>query len=216
VGSGRLAVPLADAGHRITGVDLDQAMLARARAAASAAGVEGRLTLVEGDIADVRLPAAGSFALAILALNSLFLLPDRAAQRAAVRTMADHLAPGGLAVVDIWLPDAEDLGRCDGRISLEYGRRDPASGWTVTKAASAHHDPARQIVTLTTIYEEGASGEPPRRWLRVDRLRLASADELRGFAEDAGLEVELLAGGYDLGAIDAGSDRAVLVAVKPR
>ena len=34
---------------------------------------------------------------------------DRAAQRRALRTMADHLAPGGLAVVDVWLPDADDL-----------------------------------------------------------------------------------------------------------
>ena len=38
VGSGRLAVPLAAGGHDVTGVDLDAAMLARARAAADAAG----------------------------------------------------------------------------------------------------------------------------------------------------------------------------------
>ena len=38
VGSGRLAVPLAADGHEVTGVDLDPAMLARARRAADAAG----------------------------------------------------------------------------------------------------------------------------------------------------------------------------------
>ena len=54
-----------------------------------------------------------------------------------------------------------------------------------------------------------------RRWVRRDRMRLVSADELRTFAEDAGLVVELLAGGYDLGALGPGSERAVLIAVKP-
>ena len=41
-----------------------------------------------------------------------------------------------------------------------------------------------------------------------------SADELRGFAEEAGLTIETLAGGYDLGPLGPGSERAVLVAIK--
>jgi hypothetical protein len=43
---------------------------------------------------------------------------------------------------------------------------------------------------------------------------LVGADELAGFAEDAGLRVELVAGGYDLGPLGPGSERAVLVAVR--
>jgi hypothetical protein len=84
----------------------------------------------------------------------------------------------------------------------------------VTKIASAQHDAARQAVTLTTIYEEGEPGGPVDRWLRVDRLRLVSGDELGGMAEDSGLEIEQLAGGYDLEPIGPGSDRAVLVATR--
>ena len=53
------------------------------------------------------------------------LLPDGAARRAARRGLADHLGPGGLAEVDIWMPDAEDLARYDGRIILEWPRLDP-------------------------------------------------------------------------------------------
>jgi len=217
VGTGRLAVPLAEAGHAVTGVDLDPAMLDRARARArdTGTGVVGRLTLVEADLVGLRLPAAGEFGLAFIALNSLLVLPTRAAQRAALRTLADHLAPGGLAVVDVWIPDAEDLGRFDGRISLEWPRLDPETGAIVTKAASAQHDAAAATVTLTTIFEQGGQGLPPARWVRRDRLRLISADELRSFAEDAGLEVELMAGDYGLGPIGPGSERAILIAVKP-
>ena len=215
MGSGRLAVPLAEAGHNVTGVDLDPAMLDRARARAAGSPGQPRLTLVEADLVGLRLPDAGRFGLAFIALNALLVLPSRAAQRAALRTLADHLAPGGLAVVDIWIPDAEDLARFDGRISLEWPRLDPETGAIVTKAGSAQHDAASATVTLTTIFEEGGQGAPARRWIRHDRLRLISADELRGFAEDAGLVVELLAGDYGLGQLGPGSERAILIGVRP-
>ncbi|HEV8404007.1 MAG TPA: class I SAM-dependent methyltransferase [Candidatus Limnocylindrales bacterium] len=215
VGTGRLAIPLVEAGHTVTGVDLDPAMLERARARLHGIGGRERLTLVEADIVGLRLPDAGTFALAFVALNSLLVLPTRAAQRAALRAMADHLAPGGLAVVDVWLPDADDLARFDGRIVLEWPRLDPETGTIVSKAASAQHDTATASVTLTTIFEEGGQGEPVRRWIRRDRLRLVSADELRGFAEDAGLVVESMAGDYGMGLLGPGSERAILLAVKP-
>ncbi len=216
VGTGRLAVPLAAAGHEVTGVDLDAAMLDRARRRAAAAGrvVERRLHLVADDIRTVRLPEAGSFRLAFVALNSLMLLGDRLSQLAALATMAAHLAPGGLAVADVWLPDADDLARFDGRLSLEYPRIDPETGRLVTKIASAVHDAATGTVRLATIYEEGRPGEPAVRWFRQDRLRLVSADELRAGAEAAGLEVELIAGSYDLEPLGPGAERAILVAVR--
>jgi len=215
VGTGRLAIPLAEAGHLVTGVDLDPAMLDRARRRSRGTAGADRLTLVEADLVGLRLPDAGRFGLAFIALNSLLVLPTRAAQRAAVRALADHLAPGGLAVVDIWLPDADDLARFDGRIMLEWPRLDPETGAIVTKVGSAQHDAATASVTLTTIFEEGGQGGPTQRWVRRDRLRLVSADELREFAEAAGLTVELLAGGYDLGPMGPASERAVLVAVRP-
>ncbi len=213
-GTGRLAVPLAAAGYDVTAVDLDPAMLARAAARAAATGVSDRVRLVEADLRDLRLPDGDAFRLAFIALNSLLLLADRRSQAAALDALARHLAPGGLAVVDVWLPDAEDLARFDGRLALEYPRVDPASGRLVTKVASAIHDAATSTVRLATIYEEGAPGEPAVRWFRQDLLRLVSADELRAFAEDAGLVVEVVAGGYDLEPIGPGSERAVLVAVR--
>jgi SAM-dependent methyltransferase len=217
VGSGRLAVPLAADGYEVTGVDLDPAMLARARAAADGAGVTTarRLTLVTGDAREVRLPSAGTFQLAFIPLNSLFLMGSRADQAAAVATLAAHLAPGGLAVVDCWLPDAEDLARYDGRVVLEWVREDPATGHTVTKTGSAVWDPTASTVRLTTVFEAGPQGEPPVRWVRVDRLRMVGPDELAAMAEAAGLRVEAIAGDYELGPLELGADRAILLARRP-
>jgi SAM-dependent methyltransferase len=216
-GTGRLAVPLAEQGYLVTGVDIDPAMLARAQARADATRGDamGGLRFVIGDARSVRLPDAGRYQLAFLALNSLFIMGSRADQQAVVATLAAHLAPGGLAVIDVWLPDADDLARYDGRVMLEYPRRDPATGQHVVKVGSATHDAATATVRLTTIYEEGDPGQPVVRWVRRDEMRLVGVDELRGFAEAAGLVVESIAGDYDLDPHGPGAERAILLAVRP-
>ncbi len=191
-------------------------MLDRARRRASEAGLDGsdRIEFVEADLVGLRLPDAGRYGLAFIALNSLLVLPSRRAQRVALQTLADHLAPGGVAAVDVWLPDAEDLARYDGRIILEWPRLDPETGEVVTKVGSAQHDAATGTIVSTSIFEAATPGGPVRRWVRRDEMRLVSAAELASFAEDAGLMVELLAGDYGLGELGPGSERAVLIAVK--
>ncbi|MGA2512300.1 MAG: class I SAM-dependent methyltransferase [Candidatus Limnocylindrales bacterium] len=213
-GSGRVAIPLARAGYRVTAVDVDPAMLARAEKNAAEAGpeVRARLELVEANLVGLRLPGRAGFRLAIMALNSMLLLDTRAAQQAALETMARHLEPGGVAVVDVWLPSADELAVYDGRLGLEYVREDARTGLLVTKSTAAQHEPATGHVRLTAIYEEGDQGCPPRRWIREDRLRLLNADDLRVLAEAAGLDVEIVAGGYDLSPIGPQDERAILVA----
>lgn len=212
-GTGRLAVPLALAGHEVTAVDIDPAMIERGRERAARANVPAdRLAWVEADLIELRPAGPARHALAFIALNSIMLLGRRDAQQAAFRTLAAHLAPGGLAVVDAWLPDADDLARYDGRVILEWPRTDPDTGAIVTKVGSAVHDAATGSVALTAIYEEGGQGATPRRWIRTDLLRLVSADELAAFAEDAGLRVERIAGGYDLAPLGPRAERAVVIA----
>jgi SAM-dependent methyltransferase len=216
-GTGRVAVPLAEAGHRVTGVDIDPAVLARARRSAATAG-EGtatRLTFREGDLFAPRPEEAGTYGLAILALNSILLLGGPREQRRAIGVLAGLLAPGGVAVVDAWQPLAEDLVRFDGRLSLEWLRHDPETGRDVIKVAAAWYDGATRTVTLTTIFDEAAPGEAPTRWTRADALHLISADELQAHAEDAGLVVEVVAGDYDMTPLGPGADRAILVARRP-
>jgi SAM-dependent methyltransferase len=236
VGTGRVASPLAAAGHTVVGVDDDPAMLERARqrASRSGKGVADRLALVRADMAGVRRSDLGASLaadlegganlaadlegganLAFIALNSILLLSERDRQRRLLATMASLLRPGGLAVVDAWLPSIEDLVRFDGRVSLEWLRADPETGREVAKLASAWYDETKRVVTLTTIFDEAEPGGAPNRWTRSDALRLVTADELRAFAEDAGLRVEQVAGDYDLGPFGPGSERAILVAVKP-
>jgi len=212
VGSGRIAVALAAAGHDVTGVDNDAAMLERARAAwkgrPPAAG-GGSLTLVEHDLQTLAL--GGRFGLVILALNGLLLLDGRAAQLSALGVMAAHLAAYGRAVVDVWLPTPDDLALYDGRLVLEWVRRDPDTAEWVAKTTSARHESAAAAARVTTFFDAWADEAPARRSMRADDIRFLSASELVALAIQAGLEVESTAGDYDMSELERDSDRIVLV-----
>ncbi len=213
-GSGRLAVALAAQGHSVTAVDLDPAMIERARAAwqrQMGSGQSGRLALVEADMLSLDLP--DRFDLVILALNTLLLLGDRARQQAALETMTRHLSAEGVAVVDVWLPGASDLALYDGRLLLEWRRDDPETGECVAKTASALHDAATATVMLTQLFDAWPpEGGTLRRVSRVDALHLLGADELVAMAAAAGLAVERLAGDHQMGDFGPGAERTVLVA----
>jgi SAM-dependent methyltransferase len=208
-GSGRIVRPFAAAGYAVTALDLDPAMLARLSTT-----VPAGVTTILADLTSWR-PARPIYKLAILGLNALFLMTERHQQRAALESLAAALAPGGLAVVDIWLPDAPDLARYDQRLLLDYVRTDPETGRTVTKTVAALHDAATATVLLSSIYDEGLPGEPIVRWIRRDMLRLLGAAELVDLARAAGLEVETLAGDYGLEPLGPGAERAILIARRP-
>jgi ubiquinone/menaquinone biosynthesis C-methylase UbiE len=68
-GTGRCLLPLASAGHTVTGLDVSPAMLAQLQQKAEAAGVAQRVTAVQGDMRDFSL--GRTFSLIYIALNSL-------------------------------------------------------------------------------------------------------------------------------------------------
>jgi SAM-dependent methyltransferase len=212
-GSGRIALPLAGAGHAVTGIDVDRHMLERARLAWATSGADlagGSLELIEADLTSVALGAR--FGLVILAFNGLLMLPGRDAQLAALRNMRAHLAPAGRAVIDIWLPTPDDLAAHDGRLELAWQRTDPETGEQVAKLWSARYESAAAIARVDTFFDSWpAGGGPLRRVARSDELHLLGVHELLALVELAGLEPATVAGDHDLGPLRPNSARVVLV-----
>lgn len=210
-GTGRVSVPLARAGYDVTAVDVDRAALDRAEHRYGPSRGPGSLRTVEADLLEVDLGVR--YRLVLLCLNTLMLLAEREHQVTALRSMARHLEPGGLAVVDVWLPGPEDLAQYDGRLLLEWIRTDLETGEEVMKLGSATYDAATDVVSLSTIFDSTpAGGGPVTRLARSDRLRIVRAADLCQMAAEAGLEVELLAGDRELSPFGPGADRVVLLA----
>jgi ubiquinone/menaquinone biosynthesis C-methylase UbiE len=95
-GPGHLAVTIAQRapGVRVVGVDLDPAMVERARERAARAGVDGRVSFEQGDVAELPL-ADGSVDLVV----STFSLHHWADRVGGLEELRRVLRPGGMALV---------------------------------------------------------------------------------------------------------------------
>jgi SAM-dependent methyltransferase len=214
VGSGRVGIPLALAGHEVLGIDSDPAMLARAEAAWEAqrgALERERLRTVVGDFR--RLRTELRFGLALIAVNTFLLAEDDEARLAILTTMREHLRPGGVAAVEIGTPDRAELERYDRRIQHEWLRDDPETGEQVSKSISANYDAGENTLELTQIYEwTAATGGSVSRVTQVDLLHLVSAAHLEQLAQQAGFGEVSVWGDHLLTPYGAGSHRAILQA----
>jgi SAM-dependent methyltransferase len=103
IGTGRIALPLAQRGVPVHGIDLSNAMVARLRA--KPGGEDIGVTI--GDFATTTVE--GTFSVAYLVFNTISNLTTQAAQVACFRNVAAHLEPGGCFVIEVGIPQLRRL-----------------------------------------------------------------------------------------------------------
>lgn len=102
-GTGRIAIPLARAGHTVQAVEVSSAMTARLRRnlAAEDPATASRVRVVETDMAEHVEPSRSAHLVACV-LGSIACLRDDTARERVVRRAAGWLAPGGHLVVETY------------------------------------------------------------------------------------------------------------------
>lgn len=209
VGSGRVALHLAQSGLDVAGVDASAAMLARLRAKLDSAS-SPRVRAIEADIRDFDL--GERFDLVYCALSSFELLLTAEDQRAALRCVARHLAPGGTYVMQLRSPVHVDWTADDSPLQFEWTRHDPATGDSVQKMSSQRVSRERQCVLHTIIFDRVApDGGVRRRTLEVT-LRVTARSELEMLLREAGLRLTRIYGDADLSPYTDDSDTMIIVA----
>jgi SAM-dependent methyltransferase len=103
IGTGRIALPLAERGVRVAGMDNSEAMLARLREKPGAERIEA----VVGDMAATRVD--GEFSLVYLVFNTIFNLTTQDGQVACFQSAAAHLRGGGRFVIEARVPELQRL-----------------------------------------------------------------------------------------------------------
>ena len=103
IGTGRIALPLAQRGVEVHGIDLSSAMVARLRAKPGG----DRIPVAIGDFATAS--ADGAFSLAYLVFNTINNLITQDAQVACFENVAAHLEPGGHFVIEVGVPQLQRL-----------------------------------------------------------------------------------------------------------
>ncbi|PSM42556.1 SAM-dependent methyltransferase [Streptomyces dioscori] len=103
IGTGRVAVPLAERGVPVTGIELSPPMVEQLRGKAD----EATIPVVIGDMATTAVP--GEYSLVYLVFNTISNLLSQAEQVECFRNAARHLTPGGRFVIELWVPELRKL-----------------------------------------------------------------------------------------------------------
>ena len=193
-GHGRHAVPLAQLGYRVTGLDLSRTLLARA---AAAAGEQGqRVGLVEADMR--RLPFAdGSFDAVLNLFHAFGYLEDEAQDELVLAEVARVLAPGGRFLQEVANREALVRGWHDSEIA----RHD--DGLIVLQERTLDLRTSRDVVRYTLLDTDG------RRATREASIRLYTLTELETMLGRAGLELLAVFGDLDGGPLELDSSFVV-------
>ncbi len=172
VGTGRLAVPMADAGLSVVGIDSSRAMLERL----AERDLHGLVRGTHGDMVD-DLPDQ-RFDVVLVAYNTLFNLVDDGAQATCFVEVAKRLVPSGVFVVEAFVPDDDALAGSE--VSLRSMTADSVVLSISRQTPGAQHAEG-QFVELT---ETG--GVRLRPW----QIKSSTVAELDTMAADAGMRLE--------------------------
>ncbi len=103
IGTGRIALPLAERGVAVHGIDLSPDMVAQLRRKPGGEAIGVTI----GDFATTRVQ--GTFSLAYLVRNTIMNLTTQDEQVACFENVAAHLEPGGRFVVEVVVPNTRRL-----------------------------------------------------------------------------------------------------------
>ncbi len=158
-GNGRITLPLARAGVDVTGLDLSRPMLAdlRARLRSEPPDVCRRVTLVQGDMRRKRLRRA--FRTVFCPFNAFLHLYERVDVEQALARVSEHLLPRGRFVLDVSIPEPEELARKPEKPHRVTPFLYPGVG-KVRYAERFDYDKLRQILFVNMEFQP-TSGAPP-------------------------------------------------------
>ena len=192
IGTGRVALPLAARGIAVEGIDASTAMVERLRAKPGGASIP----VVMGDMAEVG--TTGPFGLVYLVFNSLFGLLTQARQADCFRNVARVLGPGGVFVIECFVPDLSRFDR-NQRVQTHVVTEDSAV------LELSRHDPVHQLITTQIITFDGGTH------LRPVAMRYSWPSELDLMAQQAGLRLRERYSGWDRQPFDSSSRNHVSV-----
>jgi SAM-dependent methyltransferase len=180
-GTGRLAIPLAEAGVRVTASDVSPEMIEALRGK----DVRG---LVTTRLESMDTLQDGVFGVIVNAANSIWMLTTAEQQEQALRSAAAHLEPGGHLVVEVGTIRPQPL---VGETHVELAPGVVVRQWRA-------YDPDSQRLTYRHTMPDGRE--------RVTELRRLTPAELLGMAAAAGLAPERVERGWSGERLAAGEE----------
>lgn len=208
-GSGRLAIPLAEAGAKVTGGDLSSEMLQRAQLAARRRDVE--VELVQLDMRDFNLKGQ-LFDTILVAMNSILHLHSLDDFRGFFQSVARHLTDNGRLIFDAFVPSLALLNRGPDERQLVGKIVDDELG-NITVEETVRYDPITQISHIEWYW---STDEEKDFWQTPLRMRQIFPQEMPLLVAMGGLQLTERFGDFDRSAFASSSRRQVCVCVRAK
>ncbi|UCD27596.1 MAG: class I SAM-dependent methyltransferase [Planctomycetota bacterium] len=205
-GSGRLTIPLARTGASVIAVDSSSSMLAilRSRLDKEPIEVRERIQLVHSDICSLLLEDRHELIVVPFYTFNYFLTPE--IQKSALERFAQHLAPQGRVLIDVFLPLSR-IQRCPAEPVLKVDTVDAATGNNVRGWNIYSIDKVRQIEIRRHVFKvTGKDGTVLERDFTTQR-RYFYPSELESLFADCGFSVEAAFTGYEKKEADDDSEQ---------
>lgn len=203
-GTGRVAVPLAQSGLKVTGVDINDAMLAVAK---KRMGSRRGLTLKRGDMTTLDLKQ--TFALVTVPLGGVQHLATLEDVTAAIAVLARHLEPGGVAVVDIEAPHRDDYDPTPQPLVEHWTK--PWGQGQVSKLVSVEARPSESIKDITWHFDVASKTGALSRITTSFTFRTITLGEVTLAGRLAGLRMVAAFGDYEFTPFGDDSERLVVL-----
>ena len=204
-GTGRIAAPLAAAGHDVTAVELSGQMIGRGRE---------KDQIVEWVLGDMRIASLERrYGLAVCAFNSFLCLESVDDALAFLRNAREHLVPGGLLGIEVSAFSPEELVDPPGGPALRHDFTRELSEGRLDRFSVSGYDAATQLMHMRLFYEQyDALGTLENRRAHDLTIRTTNRDELDLMLRIAGFEIEAVYGDFEGEPLTSTSDHLIVLA----
>ena len=214
-GTGRVAIPMAQAGLEVVGIDASSKMLEKAAERfRDGERIQGSAQFVHGNVMDLDL--GKEFDLVVIPYNSFLLFLGVPDQRIVLDRVYQHLKPGGRLALDVFTPDLWRLTREDGQLYYRADVTNPESGKRYVLWEQSSADNLNQIIESRYIIENlTVDGVVERRTYKDVLFRYVHRYEMLHLLTLAGFTQAEVYGDFNYGDLLEDSEVMVWVATKP-
>ena len=190
VGTGRVLIPLMEAGIEVEGADNSPEMLAICRARCAERGLQP--VLHEGDMGSLSLPER--YEAIIIPAASFFLIERREESLGALKRFREHLVPGGRLILDLELQPDLRVG------TISTGTVETPQGETITTESNVVEvNFLKQYSVSYLRYEKWQDGELVQTEMQREALRWYGLEEFELVLKSLGFTDVVVSADYEYG-----------------
>jgi len=213
-GTGRILIPIAEAGYEVYGLDISKKMLniLISKKNDLPEKVKEKIHIVRGDFRDYKIEK--KFSMAFFAYSTLYSATTQEDQVSTIRCIHSHLKDDGVFISASFNPDIKRISENTNSLILDFAHQEPNGELLLTRMSQTKYFPLNQTLKSNQIYDIKENGRPTERYAIELNLRYIFPSEMRLMLNYCGFEIVDEFGDYNLAPFKENSPQMIFVSKK--